>query len=386
MNNSETRNLIAALDIGTSNINVVVGEIKPGGLLEIIGVGTHKSDGIKNSMVVNVDAVADAIRSALGNAELMAGCKISEVYTGISGSDIRSSNSIGMIKVAGSKVSQADIDRVLETASAFKLPGDQYFLHILEQEFSLDEQESIKKPLGMNGVRLSVDIHIVTGEVEAKNSINECVQRSGLEVRTFILQALASAKAVLTEDEKNFGVCLLDIGGGTTKMAIFVNGSIRHAAVIPFGADLITADIAMALDTTIRDAEVMKVKYGCAMRPMAENSSVEVFSADEHVERLLSRQILAGIIESRVRTLYSIVRKELRHHNWDDLKKFSVVITGGGSAMPGMVELGEDVCHIPVRMGIPIQAGGWPEVEGNPSFSTVVGLLHYGMDAHSIRS
>lgn len=386
MNYSETRNLIAALDIGTSRIIVLVGEIKPDGILKVIGVGTNKSSGVKNSMVVDIDAAAHAIQCALVEAELMANCKIREVYGGISGSHIRSSNSIGMIKLAGNEVSQADIDRVLETASSFGLPGDQSFLHILEQEFTIDGQEGIKKPLGMKGMRLEVAAHIVTGAVAETHNINECAQRCGLEVNEMILQSLASGKAVLTDDEKNFGVCLLDIGSGTTKAEIFVNGSIRYTAVLQFGADLITADIAMALHTTIMDAEKLKVKYGCAMRQLVEDTAIDMPATAEYGERVISRQILAGIIESRVRELYSIVRKELRRQYCDDLTKFSVVVTGGGSVMPGMVELGENVFRMPVRLGVPCHVGGLHELVGNPGFSTVVGLLLYGMDRVSQNS
>lgn len=380
MNNSETRNLIAALDVGTSNIVVLIGEIKADGILEIIGVGMHKSNGIKNSMVVNVDAVADAIRYALGDAELMAECKISEVYTGISGSEIRSLNSSGMIKIAGCEISQADIDLVLETAISFRLPPDQYFLHILEQEFCIDGQEAIRKPLGLKGKRLDVEAHIVTGLVAAAQDITECARRSGLQVVEMIFQPLATSKAVLTDDEKDRGVCMLDIGGETSKLAIFFSSVIRRTAVIPLGGDDVTSDIATALNLTFNEAENLKIQYGCAMRRLAADALINVPGTDKCAARMIPCNILAGIIESRIKEIYAVVRKEMRSLDCDEIKKFSVVVTGGVSVMHGMVELGEDVLHMPVRLGITRQVGGLPEVVGNPSFSTVVGLLHYGLE------
>ena len=380
--NRETKNLIVGLDIGTSKIVTIVGEIKPEGTLEVIGVGMHESSGMKKGMVVNIDATVAAIQRALGDAELMADCKIREVYTGIAGSHIKSQNANGMVKIKDKEVSQADIDRVLETASSISLPGDQQVLHILEQEFSIDGQEGIKKPLGMSGMKLDVEVHIVTGAVAAAQNIMKCVHRCGLEVCEMILQPLASSKAVLADDEKDLGVCLVDIGGGTTDVAISIGGAIRHTAVIPIAGDQITNDIAMAMRTPTKDAEDIKIKYGCALRQLADDTPIEVPGVGERGARMLSRQTLAEVIEPRVEELYSLVQTELRRSGFEDLLSSGIVITGGSSAMHGMVELGEEIFHMPVRLGLPHYVGGLSDVVKTPRFSTGVGLLLYGLDQH----
>jgi cell division protein FtsA len=380
--NRETKNLIVGLDIGTSKIVTIVGEIKPEGTLEVIGVGMHESSGMKKGMVVNIDATVAAIQRSLGDAELMADCKIREVYTGIAGSHIRGSNANGMVKIKDKEVTQADIDRVVETASSISLPGDQQILHILEQEFSIDGQEGIKKPLGMSGMRLEVEVHIVTGAVAAAQNILKCVHRCGLEAPEMILQPLASSKAVLADDEKDLGVCLVDIGGGTTDVAIFTGGAIRHTAVIPIAGDQITNDIAMALRTPTKDAEDIKIKYGCALRQLADETPIEVPGVGERSARMLSRQTLAEVIEPRVEELYSLVQTELRRSGFEDLLSSGIVITGGSSAMQGMVELGEEIFHMPVRLGLPRYVGGLSDVVKTPRFSTGVGLLLYGLEQH----
>ncbi len=380
--NRETKNLIVGLDIGTSKIVTIVGEIKPEGTLEVIGVGMHESSGMKKGMVVNIDATVAAIQRALGDAELMADCKIREVYTGIAGSHIKSQNANGMVKIKDKEVAQADIDRVIETARSISLPGDQQILHILEQEFSIDGQEGIKKPLGMSGMKMEVEVHIVTGAVAAAQNIMKCVHRCGLEVREMILQPLASSKAVLADDEKDLGVCLVDIGGGTTDVAIFTGGAIRHTAVIPIAGDQITNDIAMALRTPTKDAEDIKIKYGCALRQLADDGPIEVPGVGERGARMLSRQTLAEVIEPRVEELYSLVQAELRRSGFEDLLSSGIVITGGSSAMQGMVELGEEIFHMPVRLGLPHYVGGLSDVVKTPRFSTGVGLLLYGLEQH----
>ncbi len=386
MNRSrETRDLIVGLDIGTSKIIAVVGEITQEGALEVVGVGMHESSGMKKGMVVNIDATVGAIQRALEEAELMADCKIREVYTGIAGSHIKGANANGMVKIKDKEVSQADIDRVIETASSIALPGDQKILHILEQEFSIDGQEGIKKPLGMSGMRLEVEIHIVTGAVAAVQNIMKCVHRCGLEVRELILQPLASSKAVLAEDEKDLGVCLVDIGGGTTDVAVFTGGAIRHTAVIPIAGDQITNDIAMALRTPTRDAEDIKIKYGCALRQLAGDAPIEVPGVGERGPRMLSRQTLAEVIEPRVEELYSLVQTELRRSGFEDLLSSGIVITGGSGAMQGMVELGEEIFHMPVRLGLPHYTGGLADVVKTPRFSTAIGLLHYSVEQRQRR-
>jgi cell division protein FtsA len=380
--NRESKDLVVGLDIGTSKIVTIVGEIQPEGTLEVIGVGMHESEGMKKGMVVNIDATVGAIQRSLEQAELMADCKITEVFTGIAGSHIKSANGKGMVKIKDKEVAQPDIDRVVETASSLSLPSDQQILHILEQEFCIDGQEGIKKPLGMSGMKLEVEVHIVIGAVAAVQNILKCVHRCGMEMNEMILQPLASSKAVLEEDEKELGVCLIDIGGGTTDVAIFTNGAIRHTAVIPIAGDQITNDIAMALRTPTRDAEDIKIKYGCALRQLASDASIEVPGVGDRGPRMLSRQTLAEVIEPRVEELYSLVQTELRRSGYEELLSSGIVITGGSSAMQGMVELGEEIFHMPVRLGTPRYVGGMADVVKTPRFSTAVGLLQFGMEQH----
>ncbi len=376
----ESKNLIVGLDIGTSKIACIVAEVTAEGTLEVVGAGMHQSSGMKKGMVVNIDATVGAIQQALQEAELMADCKIREVYTGIAGGHIRSSNAHGMIKIKDKEVAQTDVVRAIETASSISLPGDQQILHILEQEFSIDGQEGIKRPLGMSGLRLEVEIHIVTGAVSAVQNILKCIHRCGLEVNDMILQPLASSKAVLAEDEKELGVCLVDIGGGTTDVAIFTNGAIRHTAVIPIAGDQITNDIAMALRTPTKDAEDIKIKYGCALRQLATDAPIEVPGVGERSARMLSRQTLAEVIEPRVEELYSLVQTELRRSGLEDLLSSGIVITGGSAALQGMVELGEEIFHLPVRLGLPRNIGGLSAVVKTPRYATGVGLLLYGLE------
>ena len=378
----ENKNLIVALDIGTSKIVTIVAEIKSEGTLEVVGVGLHESSGMKKGMVVNIDATVAAIQRSLEEAELMADCKIREVYTGIAGSHIRGANANGMVKIKDGEVTAIDIERVIETASSISLPADQQILHILEQEFSIDGQEGIKKPLGMSGKRLEVEIHIVTGAVAAVQNILKCVHRSGLEVGEMVLQPLASSKSALADDEKDLGVCLVDIGGGTTDVAIFTAGAIRHTAVIPIAGDQITNDIAMALRTPTKDAEDIKIKYGCALRQLAGEAPIEVPGVGERGSRMLSRQTLAEVIEPRVEELYSLIQQELRRSGFEDLMSSGIVLTGGSSALEGMVELGEEIFHMPVRLGLPRYVGGLAEVVKTPRFATGIGLLLYGLERH----
>jgi cell division protein FtsA len=382
--NKENKNLVVGLDIGTSKIVAVVSEVQSDGSLEVIGMGMQPSLGMKKGMVVNIDAMVNSIQSALQEAELMADCKIHDVYTGIAGNHIRSMNSRGMVKIKDKEVVQADIDRVIETASSVSLPGDQQVLHILEQEFSIDGQDGIKKPLGMSGMRLDVEVHIVSGAVAAVQNIMKCVHRCGLEVNELILQPLASSKAVLEEDEKDLGVCLVDIGGGTTDIAVFTGGAIRHTAVIPIAGDQITNDIAMALRTPTQDADDIKIKHGCALRQLVTSGTIEVPGVGERGPRTLSRQTLAEVIEPRVEELYSLVQQELRRSGFEDLLSSGIVITGGSSAMQGMVELGEEIFHLPVRLGIPKYVGGLSDVVKTPRMSTGVGLLLYGLERYRV--
>jgi cell division protein FtsA len=372
----ETKNLLVALDIGTSKIIAIVAEITPEGGIEVLGLGQHPSKGLKKGVVVNIETTVNGIQRALEEAELMADCKIRDVLTGIAGSHIKSFNSHGMVAIKDKEVSQFDVDRVIETARAVNIPMDQQILHILTQEFIIDGQEDVREPVGMSGVRLEVKVHIVTGAVSAAQNIMKCVRRCGLEVRDLVLQPLASAIAVLSQDEKDLGVCLVDIGGGTTDIAVFTGGSIRHTAVIPIAGDQITNDIAMALRTPTKDAEDIKMAHGCALRQMASvNDVIEVPGVGEREPRQLSRQTLAEVIEPRVEELYSLIQRELRASGFEELLSSGIVLTGGSAAMQGMVELGEEVFHMPVRLGVPNYAGGLSEVVRNPRYSTGVGLL-----------
>ena len=375
----EDKNLIVGLDIGTSKIVTIVAELLPEGTLKVIGLGQHISRGLKKGVVVNIDSTMQAIQRSLEEAELMADCKINTVFTGIAGSHIKSLNSHGMVKIKDAEVSQMDVDRVVETARAVALPADQQILHILTQEFIIDGQDDVREPLGMSGMKLEVKVHIVTGAVAAAQNIVKCIKRCGLEVSDLILQPLASSIAVLTEDEKELGVCLVDIGGGTTDIAVFKNGSIRHTAVIAVAGDQMTNDIAVAFRTPTQSAEDIKIKYGCALRQLADaREVVEVPGVDGRDARQLSIQTLAEVIEPRVVELYELVLQELRRSGMEEMIASGIVITGGSSMMRGMMELGEEIFHMPVRMGMPRYVGGLSEVVSNPRYATAVGLILMG--------
>ncbi len=380
----ENRSLIVALDIGTSKIVAIVAEILPDGTgFEVIGLGQHPSRGLKRGVVVNIESTVNSIQRALEDAELMANVKVREVITGIAGSHVKSFNSHGMVAIQDKEVTHTDVDRVLETARAVSIPTDQQVLHILTQEYIIDGQEGVREPVGMSGVRLEVKVHIVTGAVSAAQNIMKCVRRCGLEVRDLILQPLASAASVLTEDERNLGVCLVDIGGGTTDLAVFTQGGIRHTAVIPIAGDQITNDIAMALRTPTAAAEEIKMTHGCALRQLADvEHMVEVPSVGDRDPRMLSRHTLAEVIEPRVEELFSLVQAELRRNALEDLLSSGIVLTGGTSSMEGMLELGEEIFHMPVRLGLPGYRGGLADVVKNPRFATAMGLLISGVEQH----
>jgi len=375
----EDKNLIVGLDIGTSKIVTIVAELLPEGTVKVIGLGQHISRGLKKGVVVNIDSTMQAIQRSIEEAELMADCKIKTVFTGIAGSHVKSLNSHGMVKIKDAEVSQMDVDRVVETARAIALPADQQILHILTQEFIIDGQDDVREPLGMSGMKLEVKVHIVTGAVAAAQNIVKCIKRCGLEVSDLILQPLASSIAVLTEDEKELGVCLVDIGGGTTDIAVFKSGSIRHTAVIGVAGDQITNDIAVAFRTPTQSAEDIKIKHGCALRQLAEaREVVEVPGVDGRDARQLSVQTLAEVIEPRVVELYELVLQELRRSGMEEMIASGIVITGGSAMMRGMMELGEEIFHMPVRLGMPRYVGGLSEVISNPRYATGVGLVLMG--------
>jgi cell division protein FtsA len=377
----DTRNLLVALDVGTSKIVTLVAEITAEDTLNLIGMGSHPSRGLKKGVVVNIESTVNAIQRSLEEAELMADAKIKEVITGIAGSHIKSFNSHGMVAIKDKEVQQYDIDRVIETARAVNIPMEQQVLHILEQEFVIDGQGGVRQPHGMSGMRLEVKVHIVTGAVSAAQNIMKCVRRCGLEVRDLMLQPLASADAVLLEDERDLGVCLVDIGGGTTDIAVFTDGAIKHTSVIPIAGDQITNDIAMALRTPTKDAEELKIAHGVALRQLASSTEmIEVPGVGDRGPRELSRQTLAEVIEPRVEELYSLIQRELRSSGLEELLSSGIVITGGSSLMKGMVELGEEVFHMPVRVGLPNYSGALAEVVRNPRYSTGMGLLMAGLD------
>ena len=375
------KNLIVGLDIGTSKIVAIVAEVTDEGALNIIGMGTQPSRGLKKGVVVNIEATMESIQRVIEEAELMADCRITEVYTGIAGSHIRSLNSSGMVAIKEKEVTQADVDRVVETAKAVAIPNDQQVLHILPQEFIIDGQEDVHDPLGMSGVRLEVKVHIVTGAVSAVENLTKCVRRCGLEVRDVILQPLSSARAVLNDDEKDLGVCLMDIGGGTTDIAVFAGGAIRHTAVIPIAGDQVTNDIAMTLRTPTKEADELKVRFGCALRQLADpNDIIEVPGVGDRGPRKLSRAMLAEVIEPRIEELYSLVVTELQRSGFEELLSSGIVLTGGSALLQGITELGEEVFHLPVRVGIPLYVGGLADVIRSPRYATAVGLLLEGRE------
>jgi cell division protein FtsA len=376
----ESKDLIVGLDIGTSKVACLVADVAPDGALEILGMGSHESKGLKKGVVVNIEATVNAVQRALEEAELMADCKIASAFVGIAGSHIRSFNSTGMVAIKDREVSGLDVERAIDTARAVSIPTDQQILHVLRQEFIIDGQEDVREPIGMSGVRLEVKVHIVTGAVSAAQNIVKCVRRCGLEVNDLILQPLASSRAVLSEDEKDLGVCLLDIGGGTTDIAVFTHGAIRHTAVIPIAGDQVTNDIAMALRTPTPEAETIKIRHGVALRQLADpNEMIEVPGIGERAPRQLSRQTLAEVIEPRVEELFSLVQQALRESGFEELLSSGVVLTGGSSVMQGMAELGEEIFHMPVRVGAPRYAGGLSEVVRTPRHATGVGLLLEGV-------
>ncbi|MCP5205683.1 MAG: cell division protein FtsA [Hahellaceae bacterium] len=379
MSGLENDNMIVGLDIGTSKIVAIVGQRTEEGTINIVGLGSHPSKGLKRGVVVNIETTVQSIQRAVEEAELMAGCRIHSVYAGIAGSHIRSMNSHGIVAVRDREVVQADIDRVIDAAQAVAIPADQKILHILPQEYVIDNQEGIKEPLGMSGVRLEAKVHLVTCAVNAAQNIEKCVRKCGLEVDDIILEQLASSYAVLTEDEKELGVCLVDIGGGTTDIAIFTGGSIRHTAVIPIAGDQVTNDIAMALRTPTQNAEEIKIKYACALTQLAgADETIKVPSVGDRPPRDLSRQALAEVVEPRYEELFTLIQSELRRSGYEELVAAGTVLTGGTSRMEGVVELAEEIFHMPVRLASPQGVTGLTDVVNNPMYSTGVGLLIYG--------
>jgi len=386
MSKKMEKNLIVGLDIGTSKVVAIVGEITPDNEVEIIGLGSHPSRGLKKGVVVNIESTVQSIQRAIEEAELMSGCQIHSVYAGIAGSHVRSLNSHGIVAIRDKEVTPADVERVIDAARAVAIPADQKILHILPQEFIIDQQESIREPVGMSGVRLEAKVHMVTGAVSAAQNIIKCVRRCGLEVDDIILEQLASSHSVLTDDEKELGVCLVDIGGGTTDIAVFTEGAIRHTAVIPIAGDQVTNDIAVALRTPTQYAEEIKVKYACALTQLASvDETIEVPSVGDRPDRRLARQTLAEVVEPRYEELFTLIQAELRRSGFEDLCAAGIVLTGGSSKMEGAVELAEEIFHMPVRLGFPQYVTGLVDVVRNPIHSTGVGLLLFGYQNRAMR-
>jgi len=369
------KDVVVGLDIGTAKVMVVVAEVMPSGELKLAGLGVAPSNGLKRGVVVNIDATVQSIQQALKEAELMADCKITSVYTGITGAHIRGINSSGMVAVKDREVTPADVARVVETARAINISTDQRLLLVEPQEFVIDGQD-VKEPIGMSGIRLEAKVHIVTGAQSAAENIIKCVRRCGLEVDALLLNPLASSAAVLSEDERELGVALVDIGAGTTDVAIFTGGAIRHTAVIPIAGDLITSDIAMALRTPTKDAEDIKVESGYAKQLLADpEQQVEVPGLGDRGPRMLSKQALAGVIEPRVEEIFSLVQQVVRESGFEEVLSSGIVITGGSAVMPGMVELGEDIFLKPVRRGVPRYTGSLSDMVAQARAATVMGLL-----------
>ncbi len=385
MSKETKRDLIVGLDIGTSKIVAMAAELDPEGQLSVLGVGSHqfeetKDKGIKKGVVVSIEATVDAISRAIQEVELMAGCKVKEVYTGIAGAHIKSKDSNGMVVVREKEVTEYDVARAIEAANATPISADDQILHTIPQEFIVDGQDGVKEPIGMDAKRLEVKVHLVTGAVTAVQNIVKCVHRCGLEVVDLVLQPLASGMAVLTDDEKDVGVCLVDIGGGTTDIAVFTQGAIRHTAVIPIAGDQITSDIGIALRTSTPDAEEIKIRYGVALQQLADpEEMIEVPGVGDRPASQLSRQTLAGFIQPRIEQIYQMVREELARSGYERLLRAGVVITGGSATMPGMMELGEEMFHNTVKLGLPRYDGSLRDIVRNPRYATAVGLLMEGV-------
>ena len=384
---SQSQNrIIVGLDIGTSKVVALVAEVDADGQIEIIGMGSHPSRGMKKGVVVNIESTVQSVQRAIEEAELMAGCQIDSVYVGIAGSHVRSLNSHGIVAIKDGEVIEADLERVLDAAQAVAIPADQKILHILPQEYVIDNQEGIREPLGMSGVRLEAKVHLVTCAVNAAQNIEKCIKRCGLSVDEVILEQVASSYSVLTDDERELGVCMVDIGGGTSDIAIFTEGSIRYTGVIPIAGDQVTNDIAMALRTPTQYAEEIKIKYACALTQLASaDETIKVPSVGDRPPRDLSRQSLAEVVEPRYDELFTLVQAELRRSGFEDLIPAGIVLTGGTSKMEGVVELAEEIFHMPVRIGAPSRVKGLTEIVRNPIYSTAVGLLEYGA-VHSRQS
>ena len=373
-------NIIVGLDIGTTKVVALVGEISDKGELNVVGMGSHPSLGLKKGVVVDIESTVLSIQRAVEAAEKETGYKIRSVYAGIAGSHVKSMNSSGAVSIRDGEVTKTDVDRVIDSARAVAIPSDERILHIVPQEYTINSQNGVKEPLGMSGVRLEAKVHLITGAVNAMQNIEKCIRRCGLEIEQLVLEQLASSEAVLTRDEKELGVCLVDIGGGTTDIAIFTQDALQFTGVIPVAGDQVTSDIATALRTPRQNADELKIKHACALVQLTKpDESIEVPSVGERAPRELSLQNLAEVVEPRYEELFSLVQAELVRSGMKNLLAAGIVMTGGSSKMLGAVELAEEVFHEPVRVGTPQNVKGRADIVSNPIFSTGVGLLLYGL-------
>ncbi len=371
--------LVVGLDIGTSKVLVIVVEVRDDDTMEVIGVGHQPARGLRKGVVANIESTVQSIQRAVEEAEFMARCQIYSVYAGIAGAHISSINSHGVVAIKDNEVTQSDIDRVIDAAKAMPMPNDQRILHVMPQGFVIDGQDGIRDPAGMCGVRMEARVHMITGAVSAAQNIVKCIRRCGLEVDDLILEQIASSEAVLTEDERELGVCMIDIGGGTTDIAIFTEGVIRHTAVIPVAGDQVTNDIAVAFHTPTQAAEEIKKKYGCTLVQLVdEGQAIETPSMGGRPPRVLSRRNLAEIIEPRIEELLLLIQAEIRKSGFEEVIGSGIVLTGGSSKIEGMMDLAEEIFHLPVRQGLPNYDGSSSEMICNPIYSTGIGLAQFG--------
>jgi len=371
-------NIIVGLDIGTTKTCAIVGELSTSGI-DIIGIGTHPSKGLRKGVVVNIDSTVESIKRAVEEAELMSGCEIKSVYAGIAGSHIRSFNSHGIVAVKGGEVDESDVKRAIEAAKAIAIPLDQQIIHIIPQYYIVDDQDGVRDPIGMSGVRLEAKVHVVTGSVTSVQNIIKSVNRVGLDVNDIVLEPLASSEAVLNQDEKELGVGLLDIGGGTTDIAVFAEGSIQHTAVLSVGGNYVTNDIAVGMRTPALEAEKIKIKYGCTYIPLiSQDETIEVPGVGGRGPRNVSRRILGEIIEPRVEEIFGLAHREIIKSGYEDLIAAGIVVTGGTAILEGISNLGEQVFNMPIRKGIPAGIEGISDIVSNPMYATGVGLVVYG--------
>ncbi len=370
--------LIVGLDIGTTKICAVVGEVT-GDNINIIGIGTHPSIGLRKGVVVNIEATVESIKKAVEEAELMAGCEISSVYAGIAGGHITGFNSHGIIAVKGTEITQGDVDRVIDAARAVAIPMDREVIHVLPQEFIVDEEPGIQNPIGMTGVRLETKIHIVTGAVASAHNIVKCTNRAGLDVCDIVLESLASGESVLTREEKDLGVALLDLGGGTTDLAVFSKNNIRHTFVLALGGNNLTNDISIGLRAPAAEAEKIKKKYGtCLSSQISADETIEVPGMGGRKPRKLPRQILGEILEPRMEEMFTLIKRELYRAGMENMVNSGVVVTGGTALLDGVTEIAESVLNLPARLGRPQGIGGLVDVVNNPMYATAVGLVIFG--------